>query len=475
MRALTAAVVTTLAWGVFAFGAVYPWAYRPLLAACAVIGVAGCCWPRPASHRLNAPLLIGLAAVVAAAAVQLIPLPGGALSRISPSTPAFLDRYDVAFAFRSTLERTSGPVCESPGAAGRRAAHPLSIDPPSTARAVAFVAAFGALLIGTAAMLSSRRSDPATLVRGLIVLGALVGLSGIVQRASFDGLIYGFWQPRGKGAIFGPFVNRNHFAGWMLMAAPLAIGYLCGIVDRERRRAAQGWRDTLLWFASAEANRVLLVAIAILVMALSIVLTVSRSGLMGLTMALLVIAALVVRSDPSRSHRRLVTGCLLMLPVALIAWVGIDAALNRFAQIGDASLTGRVALWRETLQIARDFPLTGAGLNTFGPLMLFYEKSDPLYQYYAAHNDVLQIAAEGGLLVGVPALMLLGLFVREVRRRFREARDSRATYWLRVGATTGIVAVATQALVEASLQIPANAALFAVVCAIAVHRAPATK
>jgi len=48
------------------------------------------------------------------------------------------------------------------------------------------------------------------------------------------------------------------------------------------------------------------------------------------------------------------------------------------------------------------------------------------------------------------------------------------TYWIRVGAVTGLVSIALQETVDFSLQMPGNAALFAVICGMAVHRAPVT-
>jgi hypothetical protein len=68
-------------------------------------------------------------------------------------------------------------------------------------------------------------------------------------------------------------------------------------------------------------------------------------------------------------------------------------------------------------------------------------------------------------------LVLVILFAREVRRRFREGRDDGTGYWLRLGAVTGIVAIAFQEIVEFSLQMPGNAAFFTVLCAIAVRKA----
>jgi hypothetical protein len=42
-------------------------------------------------------------------------------------------------------------------------------------------------------------------------------------------------------------------------------------------------------------------------------------------------------------------------------------------------------------------------------------------------------------------------------------------YWIRFGAATGLAAIAIQSAVEFSLQMPGNAVLFVVLCAIALH------
>jgi O-antigen ligase len=96
------------------------------------------------------------------------------------------------------------------------------------------------------------------------------------------------------------------------------------------------------------------------------------------------------------------------------------------------------------------------------------------YHFREAHNDYLQLAAEGGLLVGVPATVVLWCVVAAIRRRVAEDRPDSSTYWVRVGAVTGLAAIALQSVVEFSLQMPGNAVLCVVLLAIAVHRQPAT-
>jgi O-antigen ligase len=85
-----------------------------------------------------------------------------------------------------------------------------------------------------------------------------------------------------------------------------------------------------------------------------------------------------------------------------------------------------------------------------------------------AHNDYMQLLAEGGVALAAVVLAALVVLGALIRRRFRAKEDDPTTYWIRVGATTGLVAIAFQELVEFSLQMPGNAALFAVVAAIAI-------
>ena len=135
--------------------------------------------------------------------------------------------------------------------------------------------------------------------------------------------------------------------------------------------------------------------------------------------------------------------------------------------LGDS---GRIGIWRDTLRIIHDFPLVGTGLNTYGIAMLAYQSHGTEARAVEAHNDYLQLAAEGGLLLVIPFIFVIGVFAREVRRRFNEASDDTRTWWLRVGAVTGIASVALQELVDFSLQMPGNAVLFVLLMAVAVHR-----
>jgi O-antigen ligase len=450
-------LIAAIAWGAFAFGAVYPWAYWPLAAAASTVGIAGLAIGRRAHGRAQGPgltaLTIAFCAFLLAGLVQIVPAPLPFLASVSPETARVIPELDIAVA------------------AGSVDRHPFSIAPGRTQMSIVLFAANALLVLGCARLFSIRGAH--RVAGAIAVIGVTLALAGIIQKPLFSGKIYGFWTPLQNGSPFGPFVNRNHFAGWMLMALPLTLGLLCGGVARAMRGVKATWRDRLVWLSSREASRLLLFAAGAGVMALSLVMTMSRSGITALALAIAIMGGVVMRRQ--RTTRRAVTiGYLLLLVVVVVGWAGADAIASQFARADWHELNGRRGPWADAIDVASRFPLAGTGLNTYGTAMLFYQRHDLAWHFSAAHNDYLQLAAEGGVLLTIPAALCVLAFIVAVRRRFIEDASVR-TYWLRAGAVTGLTAIALQETVDFSLQMPGNAALFALVCGIALHRGPRQK
>jgi O-antigen ligase len=255
----------------------------------------------------------------------------------------------------------------------------------------------------------------------------------------------------------------------MLMLLPLTLGYFCAALARATHRVKAAWRDRLLWLLTPEGSKLILTAVGIAIMGLALVLTSSRSGISVLVVSLLMMGWLAVRRQRGRWRKLLAIGYLVLLVTSLVTWVGADTLLRRF---GDGTFDdGRFGIWADARDIAGQHWLTGTGLNTFQFANLVYQKHDTELVVTAAHNDYLQLAAEGGLLLTIPAAICIALFVRDARRRLRDDGPS-SCYWIRAGAVTALVSIALQETVEFSLQMPGNAALFAVVCAIALHKSP---
>jgi O-antigen ligase len=433
-----------IAFGTFAFGAVYPWGFIPLLGIASAIGVAGL--SRGGLSPAHRPLAFALFAVCAAGTLQLVPVPSGVVSRISPATLPLLGSFDLVFA-------------------GDQGWTPLSIRPQRTAVTVVALIALSLYLLGLPALLGPRAVRK--LPGALAVIAVPLALYGIYTREHNNGLIYGFWQPLdgGGGNMFGPFINRNHFGGWMLMTLGLLIGSFFGRLEGALRERGHPAGRRLAWLSSSSANALLVTGAVVILGVVAIFWALSRSSIISLAVAVTLFAWLATRRRRLGATRgSLAVVSLGASLVAGMAWRGPDRVVAWFQD--DRNLLGRFDAWRDAWDVIQAFPLFGTGLNTFGDAMLFYQKRNPGFHMAQAHNDYVQLAAEGGLLIVVPAVIATAVLARAMMQNLRAARPESRGYWIRAGASIGIAAVAIQEVVEFSLQIPVNALLFATLAAV---------
>ncbi len=376
-------------------------------------------------------------------------------------------RYDWLTALSPSVERFLSEYRLGHRAAGT---HALSLEPGATAVALGLFCAFALLLVGLVRMIRFVRLD--WLLNQLMILGVVLAIFGVVQKALIDDvnpLLYGFWKPDFGGNPFGPFINRNHFAGWMVMMLPLVIGYSCVVMYQSRRPVSGDWRGWLHWMWTVEAGRFWMVMFVIIALGMSLALTGSRSGIASFAVATAVFGAFLLSRSAARRARVAAAVYLSVLVLTAVAWAGVDRAVDRFGR-ASSDADGRLSAWSDTVDIVQDFPAFGSGLGTYGLAMLLYQTSGRDTMYAQAHNDYLQVAAEGGLLVAVPVLVTLGLVGFVVRRRLKSGEDDLLTYWTRVGAVAGLAGIAAQSVVEFSLQMPGNRVLFVVLLALAMHR-----
>jgi O-antigen ligase len=411
--------------------------------------------PPVARDPRDRPIDLALMASTAAIVVQMVPLPVSVLRVVDPN--ALRLRAALLVAPPDTL--TLGPITIAPG---------------DTAAALAIVA--GALMLFWVCRYVCEEGGAGRIIRVIAISGLLAAMTAIIQRAENQELIYGLWRPQDAGARpYGPFVNRNHFATWTIMACPLVFGYLVarapvgGISEQFSQKIAFALKQLgsmRAWLVSS-----------VCLMTLAVLLSTSRSGIAGL------IAGLTLSVWLTRSRRRedesglqirrwtLFQGVVLLL--VILSFANFGSLATRFDQTIGVGPGGRAAIWRVTSRMIQDFPLTGTGAGTFMRAILAYDPPNPGYSTTSAHNHYLQLAAEGGVLLLIPIAAVVTSFVLRVRRSLHE--DASSTRLIRAGAISGLFAVMVQNIWETGLLMPANAMLFAVLAAIAVHvsRAPA--
>ncbi|MBZ5700721.1 MAG: O-antigen ligase family protein [Acidobacteriia bacterium] len=278
-------------------------------------------------------------------------------------------------------------------------------------------------------------------------MGFAVAVFGILQHLTFNGKLYWFREMRYGGVPFGPYVNRNHFAGLMEMVIPVGLAPLVfGKVRRER------------W---------MMVGLLTLLPIVALFLAASRGGIIAFLVELLVLGLLLGLRRSGGKHA-LAGGLVLLLALLLVSWVGVQEALQRFATLQTLELNSdkRLSMARDTWHIFLDYPLAGSGLGT---LQSVFPKYDTLYDgklVNHAHNDYLEALAETGILGGICCgLFLALLLVRGLRRLLNQENSAAAA--LQSGGLVGCVGILVHSLVDFNLHIPSNALLFLLVAYLA--------
>jgi len=391
----------------------------------------------PGNRWLDAALLLYVVVVAA----SLVPLPAALRFALSPSSRII----DLTLRIGDS-------------AASVAAARPLSIDP--AAGRISLALAVTMLLLFLSARTVFARGGVRLCVRSIAGLGLLLATVGMAQHLTAPRLLY--WTfPTGTATPFGPYMNHSDFATWLVMALPLTAGYL---IARLHSRRAHGALPAAV--AEAFDNTAMWLTTAIGLMAAGLVVGLSRSGLIAAGAGLGAVWVLSAARMRRQGRAWLLAGFGAIALVA-IAYANTNAVSARVDETIRLGLGGRSAIWRETLPMISDFWLTGVGPGAYERGMIVYQQSPRVVYFNHAHNEYLQIAAEGGLLLALPALVIAAAGVWRVR--WSLGADRTPIYWVRAGAVGGLVAVAVQSLWETGLRVPANGLLFAVVAAIAMH------
>jgi O-antigen ligase len=419
-----------------ALGSVHPPAYVPLIVLSVALGAVAFLRARRRQLGVAAPpgarLMLAFHALVL---LQLVPLPPVLLGILSPGSLRF--RAEVA-------------LVPDPGW------HPISVNPADTARGLCFVAAACFLY---AAVFWELGETPwrRRLARVVVLTGSAMTLLALVQSATFGSRIYGLYRPDADWAVFGPYVNRNHFAGYVVMAIPLALAFTVEAARELRTALERRRRSRWLALGDAEGSALIRRGVEAVILVVGLAASRSRGGLLAFVVSL---AALpLVLGRPRRSLA--VIGLVL---VGALLFVDLGPLRRGFESRGIQQ--SRLALWEDVLPMLRSYPVFGCGLNAFGTAYPRHQtilKSEWVGQ---AHNEYLQALVDTGML---GASLALGLLFLVLRSAWEAAPQSA----LDAGILGSLLALSAHNLVDFNWQIPANATTYAALAALAVRRAHA--
>ncbi|HJX31725.1 MAG TPA: O-antigen ligase family protein [Thermodesulfobacteriota bacterium] len=427
--------------------------------------VAPCPLP-PAPCSLPLALFLGLIIF------QIVPLPATVVKHLSPNT---YDLYQqtlgnsIEQGARSTEE---GARSYEPRAKGTEpsvaphsqplASRPLSLYSQATKteflKFFVYVSVFFLIITTMTTLRQIRR-----LVLTIIFTGTGVAFLALCQMLSKSDKIYGFWQSQYKaGGYGGPFINANHLAGYLEMVIPLALGFLLSREKPGIMRAAKNWKQRLSLLESWLAKNVLLIFIIVL-MSSALFLSVSRGGILSFVFSLGLFSLLLGLQKSQKGKREIILLISGLIFVFLL-WMGVGPVVSKLATLANLRTASveRPQVWKDTLILARDFPLFGVGLGNFQTIYPKYKTITTPTLWEHAHNDYVEMLADTGW---VGLLLFFGgiwFLLFTTIKKWKQRRDPFLA-GITLGGFIGAVSLLCHCLVEFSLHIPANAFLLFVI------------
>jgi len=336
--------------------------------------------------------------------------------------------------------------------------HTISLDPNSTRASFVKLLSLGSYAFLTINLVNTKQRLN-TLVHVIIIVGFLLAVLAIIQDFTWDGKI--FWLRETPYRAFGPFVNKDHAAGYFELPFGLGLGLIIGNGVRPDRKLIYG----LFTIATGAA----------------IVLSKSRGGVVSLVGAAIIIVILsslsprASRSSHSLSARvpdvvKAGLGVALLIVGIFTAafWINRDSFAYNLGSFGQQEtyhhFGSRGVVWRATLDMAKQRPLTGLGFGAYGVSFPRFSQLEGNLSTDYAHNDYLQILSDTGI---VGSLIVLGGLAMFWIRAYRNTRTLKGSLGgAHLGAAGAVSAILIHSVFDFNLQIFSTALTFIVLIAV---------
>jgi O-antigen ligase len=328
------------------------------------------------------------------------------------------------------------------------------------ARNELFQVGLSGLIFLVAAHQFQHRGDRAIFIAVLAVLAVFQSGYGMWQAFTHSDVVFSWERPEtynGRGS--GTFICPNHLAGFLEMILGLLVARAAMV-----RRESQSMERTVIL-------KVLIVYSAAMAI-LGIVVSLSRSGWLATVVGLSAFAFLGSWSLRVTLQRvALVFGLLAFMGFVLwnVAPVrnyvvktlsGNDQ--SQTLSLRDSTLGGRTMMWSGSLKIIREYPVWGGGIGSWQSYYQRYQDRELLSEPDYAHNDILQLAADYGLVGAIIMTAVFVCFFCHASRVARQAKSSEERAFA-VGAMVSVIAILVHSWFDFNLHIPANSFLLAAI------------
>lgn len=433
-----------------AFGTVHRWSQSLMEAAAFILLGAMLLRRSLGGDSLRLPkklLIIPLALFALLAVIQILPLPEGLLAYISPKTAQVHRSFTGA--------NSSGTMT-------------ISVNPGATLEELLKFLAYAAVFF--VAIDYCRATEHINrLLRTVVYMGVGLVVFAIIQKMTWNGRLYWFY-PLGENVppghdIWGPYINRNHFAGYMEMAIPIALSYVMFTLSTINISAEISFKKRILKIIrSSKLFPAVIFFMLALTMAAALFATFSRGGILGSTVSLVIFAVLAYKRKSLRK--------VLWISIALIGLILliISAALladieSRF-MAHEASSSARLNIWIDSFKLLKDYPFFGTGLGTFNDAYMGYQTKWSAIFFEHAESDYLEILTEAGLFGILAVGATMTAFLYSVLAAWKRQSGSYAKC-IGIGGLSAMSAMWIHAIGDFNLHIGANALTFTIIAAAA--------
>lgn len=378
--------------------------------------------------------------------VQLIPLPRFLIKVISPNTYSFHNLFNPDFAEVKFMS--------------------LSLIPSHTLREgleLLIYFLLGYLIVKTV----TRRKQIMRIVYVLVIMGFFEAFYGMYEMYNKNPRLLFLKKVHYLDVVTGTFVNRNHLSGYLEMIIPLAVGLIIARIGLFSL-AGLRWREKILRLSEKGLSTNLLLTAGIVVMAVGVIFSKSRSGIFLLVFTFFLFFELtVLYFGRMRERQKWIKDFLKVSFLAItiiVLLIGMGSVIERFA-LDDLLHEGRPVVWGKVVSIIGDYPLFGTGLGTFASVYPAYDESGGSRRYSHAHNDYLEYLSEIGI---IGLIMFFGGVVFLITNSFLIWRVRRhpEVKGLALGGMVGLIAILIHSITDFNLHIPANMVLFTVVLSL---------
>ena len=264
-----------------------------------------------------------------------------------------------------------------------------------------------------------------------------------------------------------PFINPNHYSASVAMGSLVALGLALALLAGATGRLDRLGVKTALLDRDWTLPRVLAAGVLACLGVVGVVISQSRGGLLALACGLaFLIAARWLKGWIAVAVVAVVlTGLLAGIPTMPGANKSAFATPSLAASGMDPSALMRIDAWGKTLRIFLDYPVAGTGLGTFEWAFSGYQRQGESLALRQAHNDYVQVLSETGIIGAALLAWALGVFLLRILVPALRGVDGEPR-WTTIGTAAAVFALIVHSTLDFNLQIPANAAQFAVLLGI---------